>query len=40
MVKKNVLWKLRMVSLTTYEPKKFRSQLDANFDKLADEKDY
>lgn len=23
-----------------YEPKKFRSQLDANFNKLADEKDY
>ena len=23
-----------------HEPKKFRSQLDANFDKLADEKDY
>ena len=23
-----------------FEPKKFRRQLDANFDKLADEKDY
>ena len=23
-----------------FEPKKIRSQLDANFDKLADEKDY
>jgi len=23
-----------------HEPKKFKSQIDANFDKLADEKDY
>ena len=40
MVKKNVLLETQDGKFDYHEPKKFRSQLDANFDKLADEKDY